>query len=170
MGPITGSLDFVHPQYHPPEYHNMPYPTLLYPTISPLFWRPPLILELTCNTMSGDLTPESVELLHVISEPLKVELAYAPWEANTQRHPWKILTTLGTCNSSRQTRTKMSYLNEGWVSSWENPPKNEFAVWPDHNSSPGPVISRLFRLLSGPWKGRVLEGKDPTQTWQVRWK
>lgn len=34
--------------------------------------------------MSGDLTPESVELLHVISEPLKVELAYAPWEANTQ--------------------------------------------------------------------------------------
>ena len=87
------TLDFGHPQYHPPEYHTMPYPTLLYTTISPLFWRPPLIFELTCNTMSGDLTPESVELLHVISEPLKVELAYAPWEANTQRHPWKILTT-----------------------------------------------------------------------------
>lgn len=113
--------------------------TLLYLTISPLCWRPPLIFELTCNTMSGDLTPESVELLHVISEPLKVELAYAPWKANTQRQLIK-------ANPNK--------LSQGWVSSWEknryknDPPINEFAAWPDHNSSPGPMISRL-RVLSG---------------------
>ena len=31
------------------------------------------------HAISGDLTPESVELLQVISEPLKVELAFEPW-------------------------------------------------------------------------------------------
>ena len=31
-----------------------------------------------------------------------------------------------------------------------DPPKNEFAAWPDLNSSPGPMISQPFRLLSGP--------------------
>ena len=33
------------------------------------------------HAISGDLTPESVELLQVISEPLKVELAFETWTA-----------------------------------------------------------------------------------------
>jgi hypothetical protein len=39
----------------------------------PEFWGLP---ALPFFVSPGDLTPESVELLHVISEPLKVELAY----------------------------------------------------------------------------------------------
>jgi len=39
----------------------------------PEFWGLPALPFLVSP---GDLTPESVELLHVISEPLKVELAY----------------------------------------------------------------------------------------------
>ncbi|CAL1132090.1 unnamed protein product [Cladocopium goreaui] len=40
------------------------------------------------HAISGDLTPESVELLHVISEPLKVELAYDMYSQVLMWHPF----------------------------------------------------------------------------------
>ncbi|CAJ1345915.1 unnamed protein product [Effrenium voratum] len=40
------------------------------------------------HAISGDLTPESVELLHVISEPLKVELAFDMYSQVLMWHPF----------------------------------------------------------------------------------
>lgn len=40
------------------------------------------------HAISGDLTPESVELLHVISEPLKIELAFDMYSQVLMCHPF----------------------------------------------------------------------------------
>merc|ERR1712070_856224 len=38
--------------------------------------------------MSGDLTPEAVELLHVVSEPLRVEMHFEMYAGQLKVHPF----------------------------------------------------------------------------------